>query len=243
MDATLTSRTKNQCGAAMKIERANLATCGNAVGLVVVIDVIRAFTVASFAFASGVEDIILVSTIEEALELKQKNPTYFLAGEVEGIPIPGFEFGNSPGSFLGRDMRGTHLIQRTTCGTQGVARSVNASGILVAGLCNAAATARYISAHPHQSLTLVESGVRDGGWGDEDVACADLIEALLLDKEMDRAEIIRRVKFSPTGRKFDGSNALFPACDIGLATDFDRFDFAMVVKKNNGLQIAKPVPA
>jgi 2-phosphosulfolactate phosphatase len=228
-------------GAQMKIERATLETCDQATGLVVAIDVIRAFTVAAYAFGAGVEDITLVSTIEEALELKRLNPGHFLAGEVDGIPIPGFDFGNSPGSFIGRDMRGSHFIQRTTCGTQGVARAVRASEIMVASLCTAGATARYIAARPVGTVTLIETGVKPGGWGEEDVVCADLIEALLLHKEVDRAELVRRVKTSINGSRFDGSIVHFPARDMELATDIDRFNFAMVVQKKNGLQMAVPV--
>ena len=53
----------------MQIERATNETCGGATGVVVAIDVIRAFTTAAFALAAGARDIVPVGTVEQALEL------------------------------------------------------------------------------------------------------------------------------------------------------------------------------
>lgn len=58
-----------------------------ATGEVVIIDVLRAFTTAACAFAAGIEEIELVSRIEEALA----RPGFRL-GEVGGRLIPAFDF-------------------------------------------------------------------------------------------------------------------------------------------------------
>ena len=39
-----------------------------------VIDVLRAFTTAAFAFAAGVREIVLVGAVEEALALRERLP-------------------------------------------------------------------------------------------------------------------------------------------------------------------------
>ena len=49
-------------------------------GVVVVIDVLRAFTTAAFAFAAGAREIVLVSTVDEALALRER-----LAGALQGL--------------------------------------------------------------------------------------------------------------------------------------------------------------
>jgi 2-phosphosulfolactate phosphatase len=51
-----------------------------------------------------------VSTIEEALEWREKNPQLLLMGEVEGLPIPGFDLGNSLPQFDSMDLSGRHLV-------------------------------------------------------------------------------------------------------------------------------------
>jgi hypothetical protein len=53
-------------------------------GIVVVIDVIRAFTVAAYAFAGGAQRLWLVRTVEEALALREREPGALLAGEIGG---------------------------------------------------------------------------------------------------------------------------------------------------------------
>jgi 2-phosphosulfolactate phosphatase len=48
-----------------------LAGAREATGVVVVIDVMRAFTTAAYAFAAGIREIELVATVEEALATPQ----------------------------------------------------------------------------------------------------------------------------------------------------------------------------
>src|SRR6266508_6970461 len=106
-------------GIVMHFERATLETCGAAIGAVVVIDVIRAFTTAAFAFAAGAREIVLTSAVEEALALRAHFPGALVMGEVDGLPVEGFDFSNSPAELIGRDLGGRRMIQRTSAGTQG----------------------------------------------------------------------------------------------------------------------------
>jgi 2-phosphosulfolactate phosphatase len=225
----------------MKVNRVNLTNCSDVSGPVVVIDVLRAFTTAAFIFDAGARDITLVSSVEEAFRLKHAHPNLILVGEENTFPIEGFDYGNSPSSFLDKDLHGKHFVQRTTCGTQGVTQATQASHILMSSLCCASATASYISHHDWQSIVLNETGIRSGGRGDEDAACADLIEAILLHKKVDLSEIVRRVRESTIGKMFNDGRPDLPPQDIDLATSIDRFDFAMVVNKEDGLFIARAV--
>ena len=222
----------------MMIQRATLETCGKATGTVVVIDVLRAFTTAAYAFAAGAADITLVGEIEEAFALRKTDPNLLLMGEVRGHPIPGFDYGNSPSVFIEHDLSGRHLVQRTSAGTQGVVRSRKADTLLATGLCCARATVDYIRQHPAPPITLVITGARPDDPGDEDAACADYLEALLTGKPPDRAKIVHRVRQSETARKFlDPAVLEFPSADIECAVDIDRFDFALLVRRRDGLLV------
>ena len=225
----------------MEITRATLETCADATGTVVVIDVLRAFTTAAYAFAAGVVDITLVTGVEDAFARRRQNPELTLVGEVRGLPIEGFDYGNSPSAFLRRDFSGRRLVQRTSAGTLGVVRSRNADTLLAASLCCARATARYIRQNPGSSITLVATGVRPGDSGDEDEACADYLEALLTDEAINQTEIVRRVRGSGAARKFlDPAASEFPLADLECALNVDRFDFALLVRRRNDLLVMEP---
>ena len=244
----------------MRIEQVTLETCGQASGPVVVIDVLRAFTTAAFAFAAGAREIVLVSAVEEALALRERLPGALLMGEVGGLAVGGFDFDNSPATLVGRDLRGARLIQRTSAGTQGVVRSLRAELLLASSFVCAGATARYLRRHAPASVTFVITGnyfasggaaPPGGGYpadmrgdGDEDAACADYLAELLRGAAPEPAPFLRRVRDSPPGRIFaDPARPEFPAEDLGYCTDLDRFDFAMLVERRGGLLRMTPVAA
>jgi len=86
----------------------------------------------------------------------------------------------------------------------------------------------------------IHTGVFPDGWGDEDTACADLIESLLLEKAHDLDIIMRRVKQSRSGSYYlDPASSIFPPKDLECALDLNRFDFAMIVSRENGRMIMK----
>jgi len=226
----------------MKFQRASLETCAQADGAVVAIDVLRAFSTAAYAFAAGIEAIILVSTVEEALALRQELSGSLVMGENFGLRIPEFDFGNSPPQFDGLDLSGRTLIQRTSAGTQGVVRSQKADPLLAASFCNARATAAFLHRAAPAELTFVITDSRPGGYGDEDAAFADYMEALLTGGVPDLQPLLERVRNSKPGRQFtDPLSPDFPLQDLEYCLQVDRFAFAMLVERVNGLHILRPV--
>ena len=65
-------------------------------GITVIIDVYRAFTTQSFAFENGIKEILNVSEIEQALNMREKGFADYCMGEIGGIRPDNFDFGNSP---------------------------------------------------------------------------------------------------------------------------------------------------
>jgi 2-phosphosulfolactate phosphatase len=220
----------------MEFSKVPLHTCDQATGVVVVIDVIRAFTTAAFAFAAGAESITLVSTVEEAFALRRQNPDHLLMGEVNGLPVDEFDLSNSPAALEGIDLAGRHLIQRTSTGTQGVVRSTQADALLASSFCCAQATVDCIRRLSPQKVTFVICGLVAEGYGDEDMACADYLEALLKEEDVDVTGYVRRVKESTTSQGLFASpdKPSFRWEDIECCIDVDRFDFAMVANAAMG---------
>jgi 2-phosphosulfolactate phosphatase len=226
----------------MQTTYATRDTCGEALGAVVAIDVIRAFTTAAFAFAAGAREIVLVGTVEEALALRTRFPGSLVMGEVGGLKAEGFDFGNSPGDLVGQDLSGRRMIQRTSAGTQGMVRSVCADPLLAASFVCAGATVRFLRRVAPASVTFVITGIYPDQDGDEDAACADYLAALLRGESPEAAPFLRRVYESRPGQVFaDPARPEFPSTDLDYCTQVDRFDFAMLASREDGLLVMRPV--
>ena len=228
----------------MEILRADLATCDTATGLVVAIDVLRAFTTAAYLFHAGVEEIILVASVREAFNLRRELPGCLIVGEVDGVRVRGFDLGNSPSEIETKVLTGKRAIQRTSAGTQGVVLASNAGAILAAALTNVSATVRYIRKLSPGSVTLIQTGLfPEEGWGDEDAACADAIENMLAGRAVDWTRTAGRVRSSRSGLHYDGARPDFPPRDLEMALQVDRFGFAMLVEKRGDLHLLHQVQA
>jgi 2-phosphosulfolactate phosphatase len=113
----------------------------------VVVDVLRATTVMVYALAAGCEAIVPCAEIDEAKAIAAGLPpgTALLAGEREGLPIPEFDLGNSPGEFTPEVCRGKTLVMTTTNGTRAILASLDAERVYIASFSNLQATADEIS--------------------------------------------------------------------------------------------------
>ncbi len=235
----------------LEIYRVGRYEASEARGVVIVIDVIRAFSVAAYALAGGAQALWLVRTVEEAFALRERNPEVLLsgtsprqdkkeqkillAGEVGGRLIPGFDLNNSPALMLASDVRGRILVQRTGAGTQGALAVANAAHILLSSLVNARATANYARVLAESTGDIVTlhptQGGLDNGEPGEDQVCANYLEALLRGQEDARdilASEIARLRVAGRFETWQQGEPDFPAEDIPLVLDVDRFDFAML---------------
>jgi len=198
-------------------------------GTVVVIDVLRAFTVSAYALAGGALECRLVRTVDEARTLASRTPDAVLCAEEEGLPVEGIAISNSPTAIRELDMRGRVLVQRSSAGTQ-VAAEVQGDDILAASLVVARATAKACLLRNPPTLTLVASADHP-----EDHACARYIEDLLEGREPDLDELLAPLRDTTRYRTLlEGGWPGFPPSDLELSLQPDRFAFAMPVKKEPG---------
>lgn len=215
-------------------------------GTVVVIDVLRAFTTAAYALASGARALELVATPEEAFARKAAEPESMLVGEVGGRPIPGFDHGNSPERMAALALAGRTLVLRSSSGVQGaLAALATADALLLGSLVTAAATVRAARALAHD-VTLVPMGAGGseiGLDGPEDDACAELLAARLAHRPLDWAGIEGRVRSGPAARAaLDPTQAWITPGDLACALALDRFDFAIRARLESGRLIARKAP-
>jgi 2-phosphosulfolactate phosphatase len=200
-------------------------------GTVVVIDVIRAFTVSAHALAGGARECRLVGEVEEALTLAERIDGAVVSAEVEGLPVEGIAISNSPTMVRDADLRGRTLIQRTSSGTQGMLAATGAERLLGCSLAVASATARAISAAGPDLVTLVATGSDRGH--PEDRACALYVEGLLRGERPDLDRLLEPLRRSERHRELaSGRWPGFPSSDLQLCLDADQFDFAMPVERD-----------
>ena len=222
----------------MKFNYTTLETCHTATGVVLVIDVLRAFSTAAYAFSCGAREIRLVSGVEEALELKEQTPNSKAMGEVGGLPPEGFDFGNSPTRILEQDLTGITLIQRTGAGTQGAVRSKNADIMLAVSFVVAKATMEYVLRLKPDEITFVITGGADNA---EDLACAEFLQKQFLGQAVDTSNYIHRVISSRDAFQHMDDHPQFPKSDLDYCTRINAFDFAMPITRKENLLILQAV--
>ncbi len=203
----------------------------------IVIDVIRAFTVGHVAFLRGVREFFLVNTADEAFALKAKNPGYLLAGEVEGLPIAGFDLDNSPYRFSVADIADKSIVQKTSNGVKATLLALKAPTVLVTGLSNAKNAAlharRLAGAAPRCAVNIIASHPKY----DDDLACAEYIRDHLLGLNAVTLEDVQhRIRASePVQKFFDPRQPAFDERDIAFCLREVPCDFVMQVDKRQSI--------
>lgn len=222
----------------MKFKRYTLDDCQHATGIVLIIDVLRAFSTAAYAFSRGAKEIRLVSGIQEALDLKAQIPNAKAMGEVGGLPPEGFDFGNSPTRILEHDLSGVSLIQRTGAGTQGAVRAVNAEVMLATSFVVARATMDYVLKLKPGEISFIITG---GMGNDEDVACADYLEKQFTGQDIEAQHFIQRVYAARDALEHMEEHPQFPYADLDYCSRIDAFDFAMPIYREHGQLVMRAV--
>lgn len=203
-----------------------------ATGLVVIIDVFRAFSVGCYAFDSGAVKIIATESVDEAFILKKKYKNSILVGEREEKKIDGFNFGNSPTEIIKTGLDGKTVIHTTTAGTNGLVSADKADIVITGSLVNAGAIVRYIKFINPEHVSLVAMGYRATLSAEEDLLCAYMISDRLNNKTINYTERISDLRNSSGKRFFDPDNIEYsPPTDFFLCTMTDRFDFILKATK------------
>ena len=146
--------------------------------IIVVIDVLRATSAICAAFDNGVKGLIPVSTIEEAKAYQEKG--YKVGAERNGQVVEGFDFGNSPYSYMIPELKDQTVVLSTTNGTRSIniAKNYRTSQVVIGALTNLDALTKWLIEQDKNTLCLCS------GWKDkfnlEDTICAGAIAHELL---------------------------------------------------------------
>lgn len=109
---------------------------------VVVVDVLRATSCMTTAFAHGIESITPFAKLEDCLAMKSKG--HFTAGERDGKKVDGFDLGNSPFEYMNPGLKGKKIAFTTTNGTQAIEKSKGAKEVIVGSFLNLSSVVRHL---------------------------------------------------------------------------------------------------
>lgn len=203
-------------------------------GLTVIIDVLRAFSTACYAFDKGVIKIYPVGNLELAYQIKNKNPEFLLVGERNEQKPEGFDFGNSPSQLIKGNLNNKTIIHTTSSGTQGIVNARNADEIITGSFVNAAAIVRYIKIKKPKQVSLVCMGYACQYPTDEDTFCAQYIKNELEGTSSDFSKMLETIKAGDGARFFDPQKQSWsPQEDFDRCFSLNRFDFILKVEQEN----------
>lgn len=150
--------------------------------VVVVVDVLRAATVAAAALEAGARAVIPFEQIDETVARARQfaRGEVCLAGERRMQRIDGFDLGNSPAEYTPEAVGGRTVLFCTTNGTGALAATQGAAACLFAGFVTLAATAGAARAalRGGHDLTVVCAGQQRRATL-EDTVCAGALVARL----------------------------------------------------------------
>lgn len=203
---------------------------------VVVIDVLRSFTTAAVALAQGALAVYPVEAPAAARSFCARMDRAVSVGALAGgDPVPGFDFGNSPSALSHADLGGRNVVISTAAGVRGLHLFRRVRRLYAASLVCAAATAEAIRRAGSDEVCFVITGEWHDRDGDEDIACADYLEAMLRGESPAPDAFARRVWESDFGVRFAaGTWPNLPLADLELGARADLFGFAMAVQDDGG---------
>lgn len=141
----------------------------------VVIDVLRFTTSLAAAFDYGVKEVIPVSTLAEAEDMKLKG--YPVAAERDGLRLPFADYGNSATDFNTPEIAGKTIAYSTTNGTVAMKLAAENGPVVAAAFTNLQAVAAWLESFDENVVILCS------GWknlpGTEDTLCAGAVVELL----------------------------------------------------------------
>jgi len=137
----------------------------------------------------GVERFFPVETIDAARALKIKDPSLLLAGERGGLPLEGFDLGNSPAEF--KEISGKSAVLTTTNGTVALHRVRHAKRVYVGALLNLDSLALTLNSDDSASVLIVCAGTGEDFALEDAVAAGGLVERLSHNSLSDSAVLVK----------------------------------------------------
>ncbi|OGH16142.1 MAG: hypothetical protein A3C30_02890 [Candidatus Levybacteria bacterium RIFCSPHIGHO2_02_FULL_40_18] len=216
----------------MKFKILNESNLKKASGLVIIVDVLRAFTTICYVFSNKADKAILVKGPEEGLLLKRENPNYVLIGERGGFKLPGYDYGNSPYELKKVNFSGKTIVMTTSQGTAffyRLSKHSECKELITGSFVNASSIVNYIKQNKYKTITFV---CTDNSYqNNEDYMCVKYLISCLKGKPLNFQEIKKDLTKHPVAERFIKKPLTKHApYDFELSLQLNKFSF--IIKAN-----------
>jgi 2-phosphosulfolactate phosphatase len=210
--------------------------------IAIVVDVLRASTTITTAFARGAAEIAVTREVEEALALAREGGG-LLIGERGSVKIDGFDFCSSPAEMDGQDFTGRRIVFTSTNFPHALHAARPAREILVGAVINVSAVAdraAELAGRAGADICIMLAGEPVEAHALEDhffagLAAGRLADRCTLDEDAERA--LRDVgKLAPAEVAARSKHAI-ELIELGMQRDVefsltaDRFDTVAVLRE------------
>lgn len=221
-----------------------LSGAQRAQGVVVMVDVFQAYTVACHVLAKGAARLLAADSLEKARELCRDTDAV-LIGEAGGVIAEGAEFANSPTALVDVDFAGKTVVMATDAGTRALFASPLAEDILACGFVNAQAVIDSVRDREPEMVTMVAVGTNGDMRAQEDMMCAMYVKNELEEypNSFDTLKTFL-AQVDSAEKFFDETRTDVPESDYGMCMELDRFDFAVrAVRQEEGVMLLETIGA
>lgn len=213
---------------------------------VVIVDILRATSSMTTAFAHGIESIYPVAKLEDCRAMKTKG--YLIAGERDGEKVADFDLGNSPFEYMAENLKGKRIAFTTTNGTQAIAKSIGAKEILIGAFLNLSAVAAHLI-KSNNDILIVCAGWKGKVNLEDTVFAGALVEKLndefslacdapLMARHLYNAAKSNMIKFLSESSHVRRLNKLNIHEDMEFCLTLDKFDIVPIL--TDGILRIKP---
>lgn len=138
----------------------------------IVVDALRASTMAAMMLHHGATEIISVLEVEQAIAAREEAyPDALLAGERDGLPPAGFDLGNSP--LQAAKAKGLRVVFTTTTGTGRLLACWGSAAVYMGTTVNAAAVGHAAAGHGRDVVVIPAGCMGNPGFNaQEDLTAA-----------------------------------------------------------------------
>jgi 2-phosphosulfolactate phosphatase len=205
-------------------------------GIAVIVDVFRAFSCEPVLHALGAERVLLEADVDKCLAMRGRA---VLLGELDGLPIEGFDLPNSPHFILRKGaafFRGRPAVHRSSAGVAGaLAAMAHADEVMLTSFMTARATAAYVRSRRPRCVSIVAMGDHRRVEVPEDLRCSDYVDSLLSGRSYDHLQAVNEILADDSAQKFlRGDQPQYPKEDPALCLQRDLFDFGLRAEKRDG---------